>query len=84
MRVLIAYVGDHSQTLREIEVESGTTLMQVYQKTGLWEMHPELNGEKVTLGVQGRVRSENSVVAAGERVEVYRQRLCQPNRLPRK
>ena len=83
MKVSIAYVGDSAQTLKEIEVEPGTTLIQAYQKTHLWDIHSELKDEKVTLGVHGRVRSETSVLVEGERIEVYRQRLCRPGRLPR-
>lgn len=81
MKVFIAYVGDQYQTLREIEVEPETTLIQVYQKSALWDIHPELKDEKVTLGVQGRVRSESSVVTEGERIEVYRPRLLHPRNL---
>lgn len=72
MRVSVAYALPEQQWWLDVDVTEGTTVMAAIHKSGLLELNPEINLEKQKVGIFGRVVTLESLLAEGDRVEVYR------------
>jgi putative ubiquitin-RnfH superfamily antitoxin RatB of RatAB toxin-antitoxin module len=69
----VVYGDSHSQTLLNVEIESGQTISDVL-KTHL----PNLDLENQPVGIWGQVVSLNHVLQENERIEIYRPLLIDP------
>jgi|APCry1669193181_1035450.scaffolds.fasta_scaffold32891_2 uncharacterized protein len=78
MNVMVAYALSDTQTLLTLEVEEGCTLEQALALSGILTLHPEINWVHNKVGINGRVRPMNTLLKAGERVEIYRPRVADP------
>ena len=67
MKIEVAYAGPGEPVVVTLEVEPGTTLRAAIERSGL-----EVDLARMGVGVFGRVRGLDELVAAGDRVEIYR------------
>jgi putative ubiquitin-RnfH superfamily antitoxin RatB of RatAB toxin-antitoxin module len=70
--VQVCYALAERQTLVDLEVPAGSTLEQAIAASGVLRMHPEIDLGVQRVGVFGKLRDLAEVLAAGERVEIYR------------
>ena len=71
--VEVAYALPDKQRILSVEVPEGTTAMQAVQQSGIDTHFEELIiSDDLKLGVFGKAVPANHVLAAGERVEIYR------------
>jgi putative ubiquitin-RnfH superfamily antitoxin RatB of RatAB toxin-antitoxin module len=68
-------VKQHSITLT---VTSHCTALQAAQLSGIKVLFPDLDWSACQLGIFGRVVSQDQILAAGDRVEIYRPLLIDP------
>ena len=73
LRVTVACTPSHgcAEEVR-VEVRRGATLHDAICASGLLDRHPQLDPLQQAVGVWGRVRSLESPVCDGDRVELYR------------
>ena len=71
IRVSVAYAEPERQSVLELEVPSGTTALEAIARSRIRELHPGIAAD-AALGIHGRVVGGGEVLAAGDRVEIYR------------
>lgn len=72
MIVTIVYaVADASHVL-QVELESGATVEQAINASGLLSLVPELRRGALDVGIWNRAARLEAVVREGDRIEVYR------------
>jgi putative ubiquitin-RnfH superfamily antitoxin RatB of RatAB toxin-antitoxin module len=67
----VVYAERDRQTLLALHVPPGTTAARAVELSGIRERHPGIPAD-AALGVYGRVVPGHHVLAAGDRVELYR------------
>ena len=72
------------QQVVRLSLVAGTTAREAVRASGLGAAFPELDLERCPLGIYGRVVSGNQVLAAGDRVEIYRPLLADPREARRR
>lgn len=72
MHVEVAYARPDRQRLVTIDLAAGATARDAVHASGLANEFPEIDGERAPLGVFGRACAGDTVLRAGDRVEIYR------------
>ena len=79
IQVEVAYALPDKQRIVKLDVPSGTTALQAASMSQLDDVFEELVvGPDIKLGVWGKAVTGDRVLAAGERVEIYRPLLVDP------
>ena len=77
--VEVAYALPDKQRIVKLDVTPGTTALEAVTLSELDEVFDELVvGPNLKIGVWGKVTTSDRVLAAGERVEIYRPLLADP------
>ena len=77
--VEVAYALPEKQRIVKLDVPQGTTALEAVTLSKLDEVFDELVvGPDLKIGVWGKVATADRVLAAGERVEIYRPLLVDP------
>jgi uncharacterized protein len=71
IRVAVVYAERDRQTLIELEVPAGTTAAEAVARAALRQAHPGIPAD-AAIGIHGRLVKPDVVLAAGDRVELYR------------
>jgi putative ubiquitin-RnfH superfamily antitoxin RatB of RatAB toxin-antitoxin module len=71
VQVEVAYAEPAAQSVVVLAVPAGTTAAEAVLLSGLRAAHPGMPAAPV-LGIWGRIVAGTTVLAAGDRVEVYR------------
>jgi uncharacterized protein len=70
--VTVVYASADACHVLHVELESGATIGQAIDASGLLALAPELRRGALDVGVWNRVATLDAVVRAGDRIEVYR------------
>ena len=62
-----------------LELPAPATALDAVRASGLFERHPELGRGEPLIGIWGRACGPGTVLAEGDRVEVYRPLTMDPN-----
>lgn len=81
--VEVCYARPERQDLIELRVESGTTLKQAIEESGILQRFPEIDLAKNKVGVFARLASLDQPLRDGDRVEIYRPLLADPKEIRR-
>lgn len=84
VRVEVAYARPDKQLLVSLDVPPGTTLIEAVRQSGILREFPDLELERATLGVFGKIRPANTIVSDDDRIEIYRPLLIDPKQARRK
>lgn len=84
MQVGVAYAEAHQQVWIKIEVNENSTIMDAIEQSGILNQFPHINLTKQKVGVFGKITSPDSKVSDGDRVEIYRDITCDPEKVPRR
>lgn len=78
--VEVAYARPDKQKIVRLEVDSGTTLRQAVDLSGIVLEFPEINPDDAKYGIFGKAVRDPSSTALreGDRVEIYRPLLIDP------
>ena len=71
IRVAVVYAERDRQTMLELEVAEGTTAGEAVERSGIRALHPGI-ARDAPLGIHGHSVAPGRVLAAGDRVELYR------------
>lgn len=84
MQVGIAYAEPGSQLWLTLEVPEGTTVREVIEASGVLKQFPHIDLQTQKVGIFGRLVKLDTPLRAGDRVEIYRAIVCDPQTVPRK
>ncbi|MFL9872153.1 RnfH family protein [Paraburkholderia megapolitana] len=72
LSVEVCYALPQAQTLVPLSLPAGSTLEQAIVASGLLQRHPEIDLTKQKVGVFGKLKPLDAVLADRDRVEIYR------------
>lgn len=72
LRVQVAWVGPDGPWTRTLRLPAGATVKEAIERSGLAAASPGLDLRVHAVGVWGQVRSPDTALRDGDRVEVYR------------
>jgi hypothetical protein len=72
VEVEIVFARPGKQLLKTVRVKPGATVIDVVAASGIAEAFPEQELRQLPLGIWGKEVSGERVVAAGDRIEIYR------------
>eukprot|EP01126_Amoeba_proteus_P024393 TRINITY_DN24595_c0_g1_i1.p2 TRINITY_DN24595_c0_g1~~TRINITY_DN24595_c0_g1_i1.p2 ORF type:complete len:102 (-),score=6.72 TRINITY_DN24595_c0_g1_i1:440-745(-) len=78
IRVEIAYLKPNLQTVLGVNIVAGGTILMALQESKLLELFPELELEKLILGIFSEIKTLDTKLVAGDRVEIYRPLVIDP------
>ena len=77
LKIEIIFVPETGEAVRAIvEVRPGITAQQAIAQSNILEDHPQIN--YVGIGINGRTIDPAERVRAGDRIELYRELICDP------
>lgn len=74
----VCYALPDAQTLIGVELAPGATLRQAIDASGILARHPEIDLTKLKVGVYGKLKPLDAVLADHDRVEIYRPLVVDP------
>ena len=83
IQVEIAYARPDIQVILLVEVEEGCKVEKVIQQSGILQRFPEINLDQNKVGIFSKIVSLETVLQAGDRVEIYRPLLIDPKQARR-
>ena len=84
VRLSICYAQPDTVFLKEVVVPAGTTIIGAIQSSGLTQVHPEVDPTTLRVGIFGKLKTLDTEVRDGDRVEVYRILTADPKTARRK
>jgi putative ubiquitin-RnfH superfamily antitoxin RatB of RatAB toxin-antitoxin module len=78
MQVEVAFAMPDRQFLERIEVPDGATVADAIRRSGVTRRFPDMDLERLDVGIWGKPVRRNRVLAEGDRVEVYRPLAMEP------
>lgn len=84
IHIELIYATPKQQDLREMQVEQGTTLWEAIEQSGLLSRFPEIDRKTVEIGIFSKIKSRDTLLREGDRVEIYRPLLIDPKDARRK
>ena len=68
----VAYATSEEQIWMDINVFEGGTIKEAIELSGILKKFPEIDLKKQQVGIYGEVKSLDTLVEEGDRVEIYR------------
>jgi hypothetical protein len=84
LQIELVYAGVDNILRIPLQVTEGTTIRQALALSGMLEQCPEIDPERNKLGIFSKLCDPDTVVAAGDRVEVYRPVTADPKQARRR
>ena len=84
LKVQVCYASEGVQFLRELQVEPGTTLEQAVRLSGVLTATPEIDLDKMVVGIYAKKKTLDTVLRAHDRVELYRPLIADPKQARRR
>ena len=72
MHIGVAYADTFKQTWLKLDVAEGSTVQDAILRSGLLEQFPEIDLGRNRVGIFGKLVGLDTVLAEGNRVEIYR------------
>jgi len=84
MTVEVAYALPEKQTVINLQVKPGTTMLEAIKLSGILEQHPEIDLSETKLGIFSKISPPETVLREKDRVEIYRPLIADPKESRRK
>jgi uncharacterized protein len=78
LSIEVCYAHPGEETLLAIELPEGATVRQALEASGILERFPQINLAQQKVGVFGKLKPLDAVLADHDRVEIYRPLLVDP------
>lgn len=83
-QIEVVYISAERQVIKTLDVPEGTNAVEAIQLSGIRDEFPEIDLDTQKIGVYGRFVDKDSVLKAGDRVEIYRPLLIDPKEARRR
>lgn len=80
----IAYANSHEHVVIPLQVAVGTTVLQAIIQSKILIQFPEINLQQQAVGIFSNKVSLESIIKAGDRIEIYRPLQCDPKQRRRR
>lgn len=84
MQIGVAYSEPAQQFWLNLEVPDGATVRDAIERSGVLRQFPQIDLGAQKVGVFGKVVKLDAALRAGDRVEIYRVIICDPQTVPRR
>ena len=84
IHVEVAYALPKEQQILSLNVDSGTTVEQAIQLSGILEHYADIDLSKNKVGIFGKFAKLDKALQEGDRVEIYRPLIADPKEVRRK
>jgi putative ubiquitin-RnfH superfamily antitoxin RatB of RatAB toxin-antitoxin module len=78
IHVEVVYARPEGQVLLALEVEHGSTVGQVIERSGITHRFPEIGPAPPRVGIYGRWTELAATAREGDRIEIYRPLIANP------
>jgi len=82
--IQICYAKPGTSILRELNLPLGATVRDAIEQSGILQMAPEIDLSVCRVGIYGKLKSQDTVLRRGDRVEIYRPLIADPKESRRK
>lgn len=76
--VEVVYARADEQALIPLQAESGLTVREAIERSGILQQFPEVDLNRNRVGIFGRIANLDQILEDGERVEIYRPLIADP------
>jgi len=84
MNVGVCYAQADRQLWLRLEVPDGSTVADAIALSGLLGQYPEIDLESQKVGIFGKISKLDALVKEGDRVEIYRKIVADPQQVQRR
>lgn len=84
MQIGVAYADKFKQIWLKLEVPDGCLVREAIERSGLLEQFPDIDLEKQKVGIFGKVTKLAAELEEGNRVEIYRDIIADPETVERR
>ena len=84
MQIGVAYSGPGNQIWLNIEVPDAATVSEAIERSGIPRQFPHLDLAAQKVGVFGRLVKRATALRPGDRIEIYRGIIADPETVPRR
>jgi len=84
INIELVYIKPDCQSILKLDVDKGTTIQQALESSGLLEQFPEIDLNVNKVGIYSKIKPLDTVLAAGDQVEIYRPLLADPKEARRR
>lgn len=84
MNVGVCYAEAERQLWLRLEVPEGSTVQDAIDLSGVTKQYPTIDLEKQKVGIFGKLAKLDTPIKEGDRVEIYRQIICDPSQVKRR
>ena len=84
MQIGVAYSEPSQQIWMTIDVPEQTTVRDAIESSGILKMFPHIDLSVQKVGIFGKVVKPEAALRPGDRVEIYRPIICDPQTIPRR
>jgi putative ubiquitin-RnfH superfamily antitoxin RatB of RatAB toxin-antitoxin module len=84
MQIGVAYSEHTQQIWLTIEVPDEATVNDAIVRSGILTMFPHIDLDTQKVGVFGKIVKPETALRPGDRVEIYRAIICDPQTVPRR
>jgi uncharacterized protein len=78
LSIEVCYALPDRQTLVALQLPEGATVQQALDASAIQQRHPELDLAQAKVGVFGKLKPRDTVLADHDRVEIYRPLIVDP------
>ena len=78
LTIEVCYALPREQTLIEVELPQGATVREAIDASGVLARHPEIDLANQKVGVFGKLKPLDTVLADHDRIEIYRPLIVDP------
>lgn len=71
-KVEVVYATAHRQSLLSLELLEPQSIAEVIRRSDILHIFPELNPSNLSVGIWGKPKTLETLVQAGDRIEIYR------------
>lgn len=75
INVQLVYALPTEQTVLELKVKQGTTILKAIEGSGIVNKYPEINLDNLSVGIYAKIKSVDYVLENDDRIEIYRELL---------
>lgn len=84
MQIGVAYSEPAQQIWMTIDVPENATAREAIERSGILRMFPNIDLSTQKIGIFGKVVKLEAGLRAGDRIEIYRPIICDPQTVPRR
>lgn len=84
MKISVSYAHPGKPAWMRLEVDEGCTLRAAIERSGILGRYEDIDLERNKVGIFGKIKALDTVLAEGDRVEIYQPIVIDPKTAPRR